>query len=378
MPIQIDMMLVFVIFALLCIGLIMVSSASLEYAAENYHNPYHFVIRQGIFTVLALAAIAVALFVPIDNYQKMGGFWLVISIILLVAVLIPGVGKVVNGSRRWIPFGFINLQVSEVVKLCGLMYFSGYLVKYGEYAKTAFWGVFKPIALLCILALLLLMEPDFGATVVLFTVILGVMFLAGVKLRWFIILILLGGGAATALILHSPYRVERFIGFLNPWVNQYGSGYQLTQSLIAFGRGHWLGLGYGESVQKLFYLPEAHTDFIIAIFSEEFGFAGVLVLLMLYIILIWRGLRIANTAFNLNRLFEAYISYGIIFWIAFQVIVNVGVNVGLLPTKGLTLPLISYGGSSLMVICFALGILLRIDFENKLILDSIKPKFTHV
>ena len=374
-PINIDMALVFVILALLCIGFVMVSSASMVYAEYSYSNPAYFMVRQGAFTILAILAIFLALFIPIDNYEKIGAAWLVMAIILLIAVLIPGIGKVVNGSRRWIPIILINLQVSEVVKLCGLMYFSCYLVKYGEYAKAAFWGVLKPIALLCILAVLLLLEPDFGATVVLFTVILGVMFISGVKLRWFIILILLGVVAASALIIHSPYRVERFVGFLNPWINQYGSGYQLTQSLIAFGRGHWFGLGFGESVQKLFFLPEAHTDFIIAIISEEFGFIGIMVLLLLYIILVWRGIVIAKTAHTLERLFEAYIAYGIVFWISFQVFVNIGVNIGLLPTKGLTLPLISYGGSSLLVICFALGILLRIDFENKLILDAIKPKF---
>jgi cell division protein FtsW len=374
-PINIDLVLVLIIFSLISIGFVMVASASMVYAEYNYHNPYYFIIRQGLFCILSIAAIFVALFIPIDNYEKMGSFWLLLAIILLVAVLIPGVGKVVNGSRRWIPVVFINLQVSEVVKLCGLMYFSGYLVRYGEYARTAFWGVIKPIALLCILALLLLMEPDFGATVVLFTVILGVMFLSGVRLRWFIILLVLGGLAATALIIQSPYRLARFTGFLDPWVNQYGSGYQLTQSLIAFGRGHWFGLGFGESIQKLFYLPEAHTDFIIAIISEEFGAIGVIVLLSLYIFLVVRGLKIAITASKLNRLFESYVAYGIVFWISFQVVVNIGVNTGLLPTKGLTLPLISYGGSSLMVICFALGILLRIDFENKLIIDRDKPKF---
>ena len=374
-PINIDLVLVLIIFSLICIGFVMVASASMVYAEYNYHNPYYFIFRQGLFCLLGIMAIFIALFIPIDNYEKMGGTWLLLAIILLVAVLIPGVGKVVNGSRRWIPIVFINLQVSEVVKLCGLMYFSGYLVRYGEYARTAFWGVIKPIALLCVLALLLLMEPDFGATVVLFTVILGVMFLSGVRLRWFVILLVLGGLAATALIIHSPYRLARFTGFLDPWINQYGSGYQLTQSLIAFGRGHWIGLGFGESVQKLFYLPEAHTDFIIAIISEEFGAIGVIVLLLLYVVLVIRGLRVAITASKLQRLFESYVAYGIVFWISFQVVVNIGVNTGLLPTKGLTLPLISYGGSSLIVICFALGILLRIDFENKLIIDRDKPKF---
>jgi cell division protein FtsW len=293
----------------------------------------------------------------------------------LIAVLIPGVGHEVNGSRRWIPLGFINVQVSEVVKLCGIMYFSSYLVKYGDYAKHDFWGVMKPIGLLAMMAALLLLEPDFGASVVMFTAVFGVMFMAGVNLKWFVMLIVAGGIAATALVIHSPYRLARLTSFSNPWADPYGSGYQLTQSLIGFGRGGWFGLGLGDSIQKLYYLPEEHTDFILSIIAEELGTIGVFALLAVYGILVWRGLQIARLAHQLDRLFEAFISYGITFWIAFQVLVNVGVNIGVLPTKGLTLPLISYGGSSLLVMCFVLGIMLRIDFENRLVVDILKPKF---
>jgi cell division protein FtsW len=374
-PISLDMTFVFAILVLLAFGFIMVSSASMVDAQFDYGNPYYFVIRQGIFCIMALCAMLVALFIPIDNYHKMGKFWLILAFVLLIAVLIPGVGHVVNGSRRWIPLGFINVQVSEVVKLCGIMYFSSYLVKYGDYAKNDFWGVMKPIGLLALIAVLLLLQPDFGATVVMFTAVFGVMFMAGVNLKWFAMLIVAGGGAATALVIHSPYRLARLTSFSNPWADPYGSGYQLTQSLIGFGRGGWFGLGLGDSIQKLYYLPEEHTDFILSIVAEELGTIGVFALLALYGVLVWRGLQIAKLAHQLDRLFEAFISYGITFWIAFQVLVNVGVNIGVLPTKGLTLPLISYGGSSLLVMCFVLGIMLRIDFENRLMVDILKPKF---
>ncbi len=374
-PISLDMTFVFAILVLLAFGFIMVSSASMVDAQFDYGNPYYFVIRQGIFCIMALCAMLVALFIPIDNYHKMGKFWLILAFVLLIAVLIPGVGHVVNGSRRWIPLGFINVQVSEVVKLCGIMYFSSYLVKYGDYAKNDFWGVMKPIGLLALIAVLLLLQPDFGASVVMFTAVFGVMFMAGVNLKWFAMLIVAGGGAATALVIHSPYRLARLTSFSNPWADPYGSGYQLTQSLIGFGRGGWFGLGLGDSIQKLYYLPEEHTDFILSIVAEELGTIGVFALLALYGVLVWRGLQIAKLAHQLDRLFEAFISYGITFWIAFQVLVNVGVNIGVLPTKGLTLPLISYGGSSLLVMCFVLGIMLRIDFENRLMVDILKPKF---
>ncbi|MCF6765463.1 putative lipid II flippase FtsW [Thiotrichales bacterium 19S3-7] len=374
-PINLNLTLFFSILILLAFGWVMVTSASLVEAQHDYHNAFYFSIRQGIYVILGLAAMAVALFVPTDNYEKLGGIWIIISLILLIAVLIPGIGHVVNGSRRWIPLGFTNIQVSEVVKLCGIMYFSSYIVRHGRYAREAFYGVVKPLALLAILAFFLLLEPDFGASVVLFTIIFGIMFMGGVKLRWFIILAVIGALLAIILVLKSPYRLERVTGFLHPWENQYGSGYQLTQALIAFGRGGWFGLGLGNSVQKLFYLPEAHTDFIVSIIAEEFGAFGVFALMGVYSIVIVIGIKIARAAISLNREFESYVSYGIVFWLAFQVLVNIGVNTGILPTKGLTLPLISYGGSSLLIMCYALGILLRIDFENKILLDQIKPTF---
>ena len=375
LPVNIDMTLVLIILVLLSIGFIMVTSASMVTAADTYGSPYYFMVRQGIYIILGIMAMGFAMLIPTDNYEKLGIVWLILAIVLLIAVLIPGIGRMANGSRRWIGMGFFNIQVSELVKLLGIMYFASYLVRYGDIARYTFRGVFTPIVLLGILAVLLLMEPDFGATVVLFTVVLGMMFLDGVALRWFALLIALGLSAVAALIIKSPYRVERLTAFLYPWANQYDSGYQLTQSLIAFGRGHWLGLGLGESVQKLYFLPEAHTDFIVAILAEEFGVLGLLALMVFYGVLVWRGMRIGCQAWELGRPFACYVAFGILFWIAFQVVVNIGVNIGALPTKGLTLPLISYGGSSLLIMCFILGILLRIDFENKVVLDLNKPKF---
>ncbi|WP_119342788.1 putative lipid II flippase FtsW [Facilibium subflavum] len=375
--IELDIGFVFIILALLAFGWIMVTSASMVDAAYDYHNPYFYVIRQGFFVLLGLLTIVLALLVPTDNYQKLYRLWLILAFALLIAVLIPHIGREVNGSRRWIPFLIINVQVSEVVKLCAIMYFSCYLVRFGDVARNTFKGVAKPLVILAAMAVLLLKEPDFGACVVMFTCVFGIMFMAGVKLRWFIILIVLGGVAATFLVVFEPYRLARLNSFLDPWADANNTGYQLVQALISYGRGGRFGDGLGSGIQKQFFLPEAHTDFIVSVIAEELGAVGVIILLAIYSVLIWKGLRIARFAGMLNRMFQSYVAYGISFWIVFQVIVNIGVNIGLLPTKGLTLPLISYGGSSLLIICFALGILLRIDFENKVHADEISPRYVY-
>lgn len=375
--IELDMAFAFLVLGLLAFGWIMVTSASMVDANYDYHNPYFYCVRQGFFAVLGIAAMICALLVPTDNYQKIYKLWLVIAFILLVAVLIPHIGREVNGSRRWIPLIVINVQVSEVVKLCAIMYFSSYLVHFGDVARETFKGVVKPLIILAAMAGLLLKEPDFGASVVMFTCVFGIMFMAGVKLRWFIILIVLGGVAATFLVLFEPYRLARLNGFMTPWADANNTGYQLVQALISYGRGGWLGDGLGSGIQKQFFLPEAHTDFIVSVVAEELGAIGVIVLLMVYAYLIWKGMKIASLAYVLNRHFQSYVAYGVSFWVAFQVIVNIGVNIGVLPTKGLTLPLISYGGSSLLIMCFALGILLRIDFENKITADEIMPRYVY-
>ncbi len=375
--IELDMAFVFLVLGLLAFGWIMVTSASMVDANYDYGNPYFYCMRQGFFAVLGIGAMICALLVPTDNYQKIYKLWLIIAFVLLVAVLIPHIGREVNGSRRWIPLIVINVQVSEVVKLCAIMYFSSYLVRFGDVARETFKGVVKPLIILAAMAGLLLKEPDFGASVVMFTCVFGIMFMAGVKLRWFIILIVLGGVAATFLVLFEPYRLARLNGFMNPWADANNTGYQLVQALIAYGRGGWFGDGLGSGIQKQFFLPEAHTDFIVSVVAEELGAVGVITLLMVYAYLIWKGMRIASLAYILNRHFQSYVAYGISFWVAFQVIVNIGVNIGVLPTKGLTLPLISYGGSSLLIMCFALGILLRIDFENKITADEIMPRYVY-
>jgi cell division protein FtsW len=285
------------------------------------------------------------------------------SLFLLTLVLLPGVGKEVNGSTRWISLGIFNLQVSEAVKLFLIIYIAGYLVRHGEAVRTSLWGFIKPMFMVGLAALLLLLEPDFGATVVIIGTVLGMMYLGGVRFIQFISFLTLFGAAAVLLVVSSPYRMERLTSFLNPWADPFDSGFQLTQSLIAIGTGGWFGTGLGGSVQKLFYLPESHTDFLFAVLSEELGFVGVCMIIALYSLLFYRAVRIALQAEKSGNRFAAYIAYGIGIWLAMQAVINMGVNMGMLPTKGLTLPLMSYGGSSLIVCCMAIGLLLRIHYE---------------
>ena len=361
-----DPWLLVAVISLLLVGLIMVASASSAVSQHNAGFALYYFVKQFIFAIIAIAGMLFMLFVPTKTWQKLGPFWLILGLILLMLVLVPGIGKDVNGSRRWIQLGPVSLQVSEAVKWCAVMYVGDYLVRHGHSARTTFLGLIKPLLLLGLVGILLLLEPDFGATIVIFSTALGMMFMAGARLRWFYLFIAVGICAAILLVLVSPYRVERFVGFIDPWKDQFGAGYQLTQSLIAFGRGGIFGVGLGDSLQKLFYLPEAHTDFILAITAEELGLIGVLCLLFLFCIVVWRGLKIAKLAHLHERLFDAYTAYGVTFWLGIQVVVNFGVNIGLLPTKGLTLPLISYGGSSLVIDCIAIGLLFRIDFHSRL------------
>lgn len=363
---KLDSGLLLSIFTLLAVGLVMVLSASIVVAQHNFGNVFYFFIKQSIFAVAGMIGMLFILYIPTKTWQEVGPIWLILAIVLLMLVLVPGLGTVVNGSRRWIRLGPIAIQVSEMVKLFGVMYMANYLVRHGREARETLKGVLKPIGALMIMGLLMLLEPDFGATVVLFVTALGMMFMGGVRIRWFSILIILGIMAVAMLVVFSPYRLARLTGFLHPWDNQLDTGYQLTQSLIAFGRGGWFGVGIGNSIQKLFYLPEAHTDFVFAIIAEELGLIGVLVLLSLFALLVWRGLSIAKIAHTQRELFDAYLAYGVTFWLGIQVVVNIGVNIGLLPTKGLTLPFISYGGSSLLVDCLAAALLLRVDYQNKL------------
>ncbi|GMN90069.1 putative lipid II flippase FtsW [Francisella sciaenopsi] len=374
---EIDISIVFVMLGLLTFGWVMVTSASMIVALDDYNNPYFYSIRQGFFAVIAVFLFLLALLVPTKNYEKNYNVFFFVMLIVLVAVLVPGVGKSVNGARRWIPLIVINIQVAELAKLLAIIFFSGYIAENLSKMANFKEGILTPITLLGCVAVLLLMQPDFGSTVVISICVMGMLFVSGNKARWYGLLIGAMVIMATMLVIISPYRMHRITGFLHPWENANGSGYQLVQALIGFGRGSWFGDGLGNGVQKQFFLPEAHTDFITSVVAEEIGVVGLMVLLLVYLFIVFRAMNIAKAAFELKRYYQAFLSYGISFWIGFQVFVNIGVNTGLLPTKGLTLPLISYGGSSLLIMCFTLGILVRIDFENKLLADTINPKYIY-
>jgi cell division protein FtsW len=360
---ELDPVLALVTVSLLALGLVMVASASISVADRSLSNPFYYLQRQSIFVVLGLAAAFFVYRIRLVQWEKSGMALLGFALFLLVLVLIPGIGKSVNGSTRWISLDMFNLQVSEVVKLFMLIYVAGYLVRHGEAVRTSLLGFIKPMLLVGLAGLLLMLEPDFGATVVLMGTVLSMTFLGGVRFVQFASFLLLFGAAAVMLIVTSPYRMERLTSFMNPWADPFDSGFQLTQSLIAVGRGGWFGTGLGGSVQKLFYLPESHTDFLFAILAEEFGFAGVCMVIALFGVLFWRAFRIGKMAEASGNRFAAYMAYGIGVWLATQAVINIGVNMGLLPTKGLTLPLMSYGGSSLIVVCMAIGLLMRIHQE---------------
>ncbi len=374
---EVDVSIVFAMLGLLAFGWVMVTSASMIVAMDDYNNPFFYSIRQGFFAVIALFLFMLALLIPTKNYEK--GFEVIffIMLIVLVAVLVPGIGKSVNGARRWIPLIIINIQVAELAKLLAIMFFSGYIAtnlpKMGNFKE----GILTPISMLGAIALLLLMQPDFGSTVVISICVLGMLFMSGNKVKWYGLLLGMMVLAAASLVILSPYRMHRITGFLHPWENANDSGYQLVQALIAFGRGEWFGLGLGNSVQKQFFLPEAHTDFITSVVVEELGIIGLMLLLAVYLFIVIKAINIAKDSYVLKRYYQAFLSYGVAFWMTFQVFVNVGVNTGLLPTKGLTLPFISYGGSSLLIMCFTIGVLVRVDFENKLLSETINPKYVY-
>lgn len=349
--------------ALLMIGWVMVTSASTEIAAGLTGNAFYFSLRHGIYITIALGVALVAFRVPLAWWHANGPWLLLLGLGLLVLVLI--VGPEVNGSKRWIPLGPVNLQVSEVAKLSLIVYTAGYLERFLPGVRRHWWEFLKPLVIMMPIGVLLILEPDYGALVVMTACIMGMLLLAGAPLIRFILLmaavVALGGYVAIA----EPYRLERITSFANPWANMYDSGYQLTQALIAFGRGHWFGMGLGDSVQKLFYLPEAHTDFVFAVIAEELGLVGAVTVIALFALLVYRALVIGRRA-ELARLpFAAYLSYGIALVLGAQAFINIAVSTGMLPTKGLTLPLLSYGGSSLVVSCVMVALLLRVDVETR-------------
>ena len=360
-----DIWLLLLAATLIIIGLLMVASASMVVSDQQYGYPMHYFIRQDVYILLGVVIAYILTKVPLQFWRGYSALLLLLSIIALFLVLVPGIGRVVNGSRRWLSLGFISLQVSEFAKLGAIIFLASYLDRRAVEVRVAFKGFVKPLIILGIFAVLFLLEPDFGSTVVLTATFLSLLFIAEVPLSSFALVFALVLSAFGGLIVMAPYRLERLTTFLNPWVKQFGSGYQLTQSLIAFGRGGVLGVGLGNSMQKLFYLPEAHTDFLFAVLTEELGLIGATLLLICFALLIGRMLYLAYMALRQQRLFAAYLGFGLSFWVAFQALINVGVNTGLLPTKGLTLPFISYGGSSMLVNCMIVGIMLRLSSELK-------------
>lgn len=357
-----DRQLVWIALGLMLTGLVMVTSASFPISSRLTDQPFHFMFRHALFLVLALGTSAVILQVPMRKWLDYSTWLLLLSIFLLCVVLVAG--KSVNGASRWIPLGLFNLQPAEVAKLSLFIFMSGYLVRKRDEVQSSFFGGFiKPIIVFGTLAGLLLLQPDLGTVIVMLVTLFGMLFIAGAKLTQFLALMVVGISAVVGLIWIEPYRMRRVTSFLDPWEDPFGSGYQLTQSLMAFGRGEWFGQGLGNSIQKLEYLPEAHTDFVFAVLAEELGFVGVVLVLMLIFSLVIKAIFIGRKAFENQHLFGGYLAFGIGIWFAFQTLVNVGAAAGMVPTKGLTLPLISYGGSSLIIMAVAVSILLRIDFE---------------
>ncbi len=350
---------------LIAAGAVAMTSASVEYAAlGSAGHPFAYTQRYVVHLLLALAVAAAVYQIPMRVWRGGSAICLLASFVLLALVLVPGVGHEVNGSRRWMRLGPLTVQVSELVKLAVVVYMAGYLVRRQQEITEQFSGFLKPMLVLFLVTLLLMMEPDFGATAVTVGTAFIMLFIGGAKLLQFSLVVLASMAGLAAMILISPYRMRRLTAFADPWADQFDTGYQLTQALIAFGRGEWFGVGLGNSIQKLFYLPEAHTDFVFAIWAEEFGFVGAVLAILLFAALIVRIFQIGTAAANEKRLFSAHVAFGIGIVFSAQVFINIGVNCGLLPTKGLTLPFWSYGGSSLIVSLMMLAIVARVQRES--------------
>jgi cell division protein FtsW len=358
-----DVPTVLLALSIVLLGLIMVTSASITIAGRD-GDPFAYLERQLVLVLLGLVAAAASFAVPTRRLEQAAVPLLWVAIALLLALFVPGLGHLVNGSRRWLRIAGLNFQASEAARVLTLIYLASYAVRYEDALRSGFGGLARPLGLLCVIALLLLLEPDFGAASVLFLTGFGVLFLAGARLRWVLAMLLAAGGSMALLVLFSTYRMRRLTTFLDPWADPYHSGFQLTQSLIAIGRGAWFGVGLGASVQKLFYLPEAHTDFLFAVLAEELGLVGVALTLVLFLALSWRVLLIARRAFEAGLKFPCYLAAGFGLWLGAQAFVNIGVNMGVLPTKGLTLPLMSYGRSSLITSLAWLGVVLRVHYET--------------
>jgi cell division protein FtsW len=346
----------------------MVYSASIAIAegsrASGYQSTYY-LMRHAIFVAAGVAAGVAAFQVPLRLWQQAAPYLFLAGAGLLVLVLIPGLGREVNGSQRWLPLGIVTVQPSELVKLAAVLYAADYTARKAAHMSSFRRGFLPLAAVMLVVGWLLLREPDFGAFVVITVIAMGILFLGGMNWKLFAGLFLLLLAGFVLLILISPYRLQRVIGFMDPWSDAYGTGYQLSHALIAFGRGEWLGVGLGGSVEKLFYLPEAHTDFVLAVIAEELGFVGVAAVIGAFAWIVTRAFMIGRRAASLERYFSALVAQGIGLWIGVQAIINIGVNTGMLPTKGLTLPLVSFGGTALVASCCAIAVLLRVDWENR-------------
>ncbi len=362
---NLDIPLLLSTLALLGLGLVMVASSSISIAERQLSEPLYYFWRQFSYSMVGIVTAIIIFKIPLDFLQKTGPVLIVISMFLLLMVLIPGIGKEVNGSMRWLNLGIISLQVSEFVKLSTVIYLAGYLVRHNEEVRTNLSGFIRPLGLIFIISSLLIFEPDFGAVAVIAMTAMGMLWLGGASFFQFIFLMLTMGAALTLAAISSPYRMERLTTFLNPWADPFDSGFQLTQALIAFGRGEWFGVGLGASVQKLFYLPEAHTDFVFAVLAEELGLFSVMIVIAIFCFIVLRALMIGRRAEKRERPFTAFLAYGLGIWLGLQAFINIGVNMGVLPTKGLTLPLMSYGGSSLIIMCVVIAMLLRADYETR-------------
>lgn len=360
---EIDWVLLGLVFTLASFGVLMVASASMSLSESYYGSPWYILSKHCLFLAMGVVLAMMAAMVPTQVWQQYGWVLILLTFMLLALVLVPGLGRRVNGSQRWLMVGPISVQASELAKLLMVMFFASYLSRRHQELKNTWKGVLKPLTIVACVVALLLLEPDFGGSIVVAGTVFAMMFIAGMKLWQFVSLLGIGAGLMTVAAVLSPYRMERLVAFLDPWADQFNSGYQLTQSLIAFGQGEWFGVGLGRSVQKLFYLPDAHTDFIFAIVAEEFGLIGAATLIAIFAAIVWRIMLIGKRAILHNNSFVTLVAFGVAILFAGQAFINMGVASGLLPTKGLTLPFISYGGSSLIISCVLIAIVLRLDWE---------------
>ena len=351
--------LVVVFFSLLLIGYVMVGSASMHKSADAFN----YIKKQSVNIFIGLSVAYIVTKVPIKTWEKYSQVLFLFGLVLLIIVIVPGVGVKVNGSTRWLSLGGFRFQVSEIVKYFSVIYMAGYVTRHQKAIRDSTFSLFKPIVLFGIASVLLLLEPDFGSSVVIITIAMGIMYLAGARLIQFITLMGVLVFLASVLVYIAPYRMKRVTSFLDPWADAKDTGYQLVHALISFGRGEWAGVGLGSGIEKLFYLPEGHTDFLFSVIAEELGLVGVLTVISLFAVFVWRTFLIAEAAEQLGEKFSAYIAYGLGIWFGFQSLVNMGVNMGILPTKGLTLPLMSYGGGSMLIMCCAVALLFRVHSE---------------